>query len=270
MIGLELGCVAIVLLYVVVRARRDEKPTRFLSRLVLLMVASWIGENSVIHLYGFYAYSPDWSLFVDQVPIMIITIWPVVIHSAWDLAGHLAGSGARRIWLGSVLVFCDAWLIEPIAVQSGLWWWTVPGLFAVPPIGVLGWAFFAGLCMTCFDRERPLAALFVGPIGGHVLLLATWWGALRWISAPIPAWPAVALVAVLSALAMAFVIRRRLSQRVPLAEMLLRVPAASFFFVLLGIYGRGEWALIAWALAFGPPWMALTPWKSAKSVVPDR
>ena len=41
------------------------------------------------------------------------------------------------------------------------------------------------------------------------------------------------------------------------AEVNVRVPAAMFFLVLLAIYGRDDPALIAWVLAFVPPWLAL-------------
>jgi hypothetical protein len=39
--------------------------------------------------------------------------------------------------------------------------------------------------------------------------------------------------------------------------MLLRVPAAAFFFVLLALYGRTQPALVAWTLAFAPPYCSL-------------
>ena len=50
-----------------------------------------------------------------------------------------------------------------------------------------------------------------------------------------------------------------------------RVPAAAFFFVLLALYGRREPALIAYALAFAPPYLALTRWPHAHgSTAPSR
>ena len=41
-------------------------------------------------------------------------------------------------------------------------------------------------------------------------------------------------------------------------DLLLRVPAASVFFVLLALYARDDVMLIAYALAFVPPYLALT------------
>src|SRR3954465_1154321 len=83
----ELTCAAIVALYVA--ARRDAIPT-----LALLAVAGFVGEDSVIRAYGFYFYSPRWPLFLDRVPLLIVLIWPVVIHSAWRLGRALAPAWA--------------------------------------------------------------------------------------------------------------------------------------------------------------------------------
>jgi hypothetical protein len=44
---------------------------------------------------------------------------------------------------------------------------------------------------------------------------------------------------------------------VPLAELLVRLPGAAVFFVLLVVSARGSLALVAWALAFVPPYVAL-------------
>ncbi|PKN58337.1 MAG: hypothetical protein CVU56_06155 [Deltaproteobacteria bacterium HGW-Deltaproteobacteria-14] len=270
MIALELACVAIVALYLVVRVRRDPEPRAFLLRLLVLAVGAWIGEDACIRAYHFYAYSPRWSLFLDQVPLLIIAIWPVVIHSAWDLARRLTRDPRHVPLVGALIVLADASLIEPIAVQSGLWWWTEPGLFAVPPIGILGWAFYAGLAMLVFgQRRRSVAWVFPIASGGvHLLLLATWWGALRWVNGTIDPWPVVGLAWALSLTLAALSWRRGAGARVPRVELLLRVPAAGFFFVLLALHGADAWALVAYALAFAPPYLVMTAqsWRAPTQV----
>lgn len=268
MIALQLTCVAIVAFYVAVRLARApaaERP-RFVRRFALLTVASWLAENTVIHAYGFYYYSPRWSLFVDQLPLMIVLIWPVVIDSAALLAGRLLGPESRRApLLAAAIVLADASLIEPIAVKAGLWRWTEPGLFHVPPIGILGWSIFAAAALAVMasnERARrpgwtDAAILVIAPAVSHVVLVAVWWMLFRWINVTVPAWPVVA-AAWAGALALgAFALRRQLSARVPIIELLVRVPAAAFFFVLLALHGRDEPALVAYALAFAPPYLAL-------------
>lgn len=271
MIALQLTCVAIVALYVATRLVRASAAERgpFVRRFVLLTVASWLAENTVIHAYGFYYYSPRWSLFVDQLPLMIVLIWPVVIDSAAVLARRIVGPGARRPWaapaLAAAIVLADASLIEPIAVRAGLWRWTEPGLFAVPPIGILGWAIFAAAALAVFaevDRGRRPAwvdglIVLVAPAVSHVVLVALWWILFRWINVTVPAWPTVALAWLVLAGLAVVAWRRQLRTQIPLAELLVRVPAAAFFFVLLGLYGRELPALVAYALAFAPPYLAL-------------
>lgn len=132
---LELVCAAIVALYVVVRARRDPEPKRFLSRLFFVAVAGWTGEDSIIHAYDFYGYSREWTVLLDELPLMVLVIWPVVISSAWDLARRLAGDSTKAVLLGAAIVLFDASLIEPAAVRAGLWAWNEPGLFHVPHAG---------------------------------------------------------------------------------------------------------------------------------------
>ena len=265
MTALELVCLLIVAQFVVIRARRDPRPWAFVRRLGALAVAAWIGEDTCIRLYGFYEYAPSWTLWVDVTPLAVPLIWPVVVHSAWDLARYLLPPGSR--WVvpaAAAIVLADASFIEPIAVRAGLWWWTKPGLFAVPPVGVLGWALFALAALTMLTRwprllERPLGwlALWVGaPLACHALLLAAWWGALRWVSGPVPAWPAVAVAAAGSAWLTWRALRGHVRRRIPRAEMLARVPAATFFMVLLVAYGLEQPALVAWSLAFSPPYLA--------------
>jgi hypothetical protein len=251
LIALELACAAIVALYVL--ARREA-----VGALALLAVAGFVGEDSVIRAYGFYYYSPRWHLFIDRVPLMIAVIWPVVIHSAWTLGRRLA----PRAWaplVGAAIVLADASLIEPIAVHAGLWTWTEPGLFSVPPIGIIGWAYFAGAAMICLERARPVAAVALAPLVTHVLLVASWWLAFKWLSRTLEPWPfVVAVWIVLGGLAVAALRMRPGRGAAELRkDLLLRGPGAAFFFVLLVLYGRDSSALCAYSIAFVPPYLAL-------------
>ncbi len=268
MLILELSCVVIVAVYLAVRLRVEPERARLIRRLGLLMGASWIAENTVIHAYHFYQYSPRWSLFVDQVPLMIVVIWPIVITSAWDMmrALHGGAGGPRTVIAAAAMVFLDAYVMEPIAVEAGLWSWNEPGLFAVPPIGVLGWSFFTATALAVFDqveRRRLPPALdllvLVLPIPlVHALLVATWWGALRWVSHPIPAVAGVALAWILCAALALLAARHPAARRLARRDLLVRIPAAAFFFVLLGVHGRDNPALVVYAVAFSLPYWVLT------------
>jgi len=259
---LEVVCVVIVGIWLVGRlAVEPDRAARLmvLGRMAAMATAAWIAEDTAIRLYGFYFYAADrWTLFVDQVPLLVLIIWPVVVTSGIDLLGALRVPTTRWPLLLGALVVADAWFIEPVAVDAGLWTWTSPGPFTVPTIGVLGWGFYAvGVGVVVARQRSALWMLLVAPLLCHVLLLATWWGLLRWIAAPLPD----AVVAALGWLAAGVVVVAIARRRPPGLRRLVffRAPAAVFFFGLLAVYGRDadDVALVVWALAFAPPWLAL-------------
>jgi hypothetical protein len=269
MAAFQVTCVVVVALYWAVRLARAGTAAergRVASRLALLAVAGWVGEDTVIRAYGFYGYAPSWSLVLDRAPLLVACIWPIVIDSASQLARRIAPG--RVVLAAAALVLADAALIEPISVRAGLWAWTRPGVFAVPPIGVVGWAMFAGAAVAYFDaldrRRAPrwmdAGVIVVAPLATHAMLLAAWWGALKWASAPLSEWAAVAAAWVASAALAWTALRRRVGARVPRAELLVRVPGAAVFFVLLFVSVErtlASVALVTWTLAFVPPYLAL-------------
>lgn len=258
-------CLAIIALSFALAVARSRSRTQRAWRLVLLAVAAWIGEDTMIHAYGAYEYAPGWSLSLDGVPVLVPLIWPIVVHSAWQLASGLVGESARvgRVAVaGALLVLADAAFIEPIAVASGLWRWTLPGPFSVPFAGVLGWSWFAVAAIAWLEaRERgpgglarDLSVLVLAPLAAHALVLATWWGALRWVLF-VPSDRTAAALAWLVSLALsAPAARRRPGPRL-LPELSARVPAALVFFALL--LRLEDATLRAYALAFAPPYVVL-------------
>ena len=293
MIGVELVCLAVVVTYVLVRlARAGDAPLRhaFTVRFAVLAVASFVAEDTVIRAYGLQAYATDWSARLDHVPLVIVLSWPVVIDSAATLArAVLAGaplraraqrSSFRIALLGAAIVLADASLIEVIAARAGLWRWTEPGLFGVPVIGIVGWAVFAFVAILVLERARAaarLAVVVLAPLATHALLVSSYWLAFRWIrgerstaAAAGLAWGASVVVSSMVTNASA---RGRGLATVPVSELLLRLPGASFFFVLLAMTSSaparfaapdarsyavpdaGVLALLAYAAAFAPPYL---------------
>jgi hypothetical protein len=257
---LELCCSAVVALWVVLRfAAQPSGARRALAvQMVTVAVAAWIAEDSCIRVYGFYGYSADaWQIFVDRVPLLVLLIWPVVVTSAIDLAAALRVDVRRLPVVLLLLVVADAWFIEPIAVDAGLWSWTESGPFAVPTIGVLGWGCFAlGVGVVVARGLTVVLAVVVAPIVCHVLLLVLWWGTFRWL--PDPPHPFLhPSGAWLVAIGVVVAIVR--ARPVGLRRLVwLRAPAAVFFFALLWLHGRDEddGPLLVWSLAFAPPWLA--------------
>ncbi len=269
MILLQAACVGIVLVYAALRVHADRG---FPARFALLALAGLVGEDTMIRAYGFYAYAPSWWCFVDRVPLLIVVIWPVVIDSADALARALLGKDARdtdpRVaGLASAIVLFDAALIEPVAVRAGLWAWTAPGAFGVPPVGVLGWGFFALfvlLLLPRLGRLRPLV-LLLAPAATHLALVVSWWAALRWMRGVIAPWAAAMTALILGATLAALAWRRNLRARVRPRVLLLRAPGALFFFVLLAAHAR-EVELVVYAVAFAPPYLALLEARGARAL----
>ncbi|HRE87865.1 MAG TPA: hypothetical protein PK095_01885 [Myxococcota bacterium] len=262
--ALQLACLGIVLLYLLLRLRRPDRAV-FARRFGLLVASSWLAEDTAIRLYGFYFYDPGWWLFIDQVPLLIVCIWPVVIHSALDLIERWLPrlSPARLAVVGGFVILTDAALIEPIAVHCGLWRWTEPGLFEVPPIGILGWAYFTGLALWTWRRPMHRAwVLVVAPVGTHLLLLASWWGLFRHVNGTIEDGFAVGgsvVVAVGAALAIGRTTGAGgvTGSRPLLADGMMRAPGALFFFALLIGFALDRVALVAYTCAFAVPWLVL-------------
>lgn len=264
----ELSSLLILGAFLVVLARARPRPLRdSLREIGLLAGAAWIAEVSCIRLYAFYQYDAPWTLFLDVMPLLVAFIWPFVIISARELAialGFVDARGAPRVLAVFAIVLYDASLVEPIAVRAGLWSWNEPGLFGVPLIGVLGWAFFAALASALLDRlprrATPLL-LIAAPVATHLLLLAAWWGALRWILRGEIAPSAAAIASASISALLAFIVLRR-GRRADFTVMGPRIGAAILFFALLTWRGSDILPLVAYGAAFAVPYLLATDWRS--------
>jgi len=247
-------------------ATQAPRPARLLARAAIISASAWIAEESCILLYRFYDYHPGWNLFLDQVPLLIIVIWPVIIFSAMDLTSPLHGAHpGKGLLAGAAVVAADALFIEPLSVSAGLWSWRLPGVFNVPPIGILGWFFFALLCMRLLGDNRlkgPLNAydlrlLVIPVVGTHFLLLLSWWGALRWINFPLPVPAVIGVAWGVSFLMMVGIYKKQTGRGLNKRTLLLRIPAVLFFLVLLMVQTADPLPLALYAVAFVPPYVML-------------
>ena len=266
MLLLELAGISCGILYIFGYAAQAPRPVRFLARAVILSTSAWAAEESCILLYCFYDYHPGWYLFLDRVPLLIVVIWPVIIFSARELTSRLRRvHPGKGVFAGAAVVATDALFIEPLCVSAGLWSWNLPGLFNIPPIGILGWFFFALLCMCLMGNKRwkgtitayDLLLLVIPVAGTQFLLLLSWWGALRWINFPLPT-PAVVGLSWCVSLFMILIIHNKQTGRgIKKRTLLLRLPAAVFFFGLLVVKAADPFPLVAYAIAFVPPYVML-------------
>jgi hypothetical protein len=263
---LELVALSIIAIYVVAYTLGQPEKGHFFIRLVLVSAASWIAEESCILLYQFYSYSPAWTLFLADLPLLVIVIWPIIVHSAWDLASQMLRPGHRLLPLAAAaIVLTDASLIEPVGVHIGLWSWNEPGIFEVSPIGILGWAYFAFLCILLFEEGRRgngtrrinLLILVIPVIGTHLLLLITWWSAFRWLKITFDPRLAAGIVWALSLFSVYAILRNRTGTRVEKKTLLLRLLGALFLFTWLALNANDSTLLVVYGVAFAPPYLTL-------------
>jgi len=223
-----------------------------------LAVAAWLGEETCIAFYRFYAYAPAWHAFLLDVPLLVPLIWPLVVLSARGVARQLApaaGTLARAALVGAIVAF-DASLVEVVAVRAGYWRWAEPGHLDVPLLGVLGWGFFAFGASVARRSLLQIAGAFTAT---HVLVLAAWWGLFRWAARGELGALGFAPWALASMAGVAFALRARRRGRVLVPEVWgPRVLAASLFVALLVATSPAALAVGAQTALVALPYLAAT------------
>ncbi len=180
----QILCLPVLALSYIFLLRRAVEPRREAFNIAWLSVAAWVGEQTCISWYGFYAYSDAWAMKLGHVPVLVALIWPMVVLSARDVARALwpQRRGWRLALIVGAVVFFDASLIEVSAVRAGYWTWFEGGYLKVPLMGVVGWGCFAFVASFFLDAKgwRQRLAPVLTLAGTHILLVGLWWGAFRW------------------------------------------------------------------------------------------
>ena len=219
---------------------RENSLSSIILKFTVISVAGWINEETSIRIYHFYQYSPDWKLFIGNVPIMVIFVWPLVIHSGWELASQLMGGKKRHAHLvAALIIWIDASLIEIISVKAGFWSWNAPGIFNVPLIGIFGWVYFSFLSILVLrlKKERMSGAInFIFLLifltsGTHALIITSWWLLFRWMLFPLNMVYISPVAWLLSILFIYFIQRKSLDADVESNTLILRFLPSSFFFI---------------------------------------
>jgi hypothetical protein len=250
---------------------RAERRT-LLTTIVAIAFGAWLAEDTAILRYRFYAYPDWWWLKLDEVPALVIAIWPVVVISSRAVVTRLwpGLAGWRLAAAVGLAVTLDATLIETIAADASLWRWAEGGYLGVPLIGMLGWGAYAAAIVFALDfRPRGFAMpVWASPLIAlaltHALLVAMWWGGFRWFArGDLPlslAWVALGAGALFGAL---LFMRRREGRLVGAAVSLTRMLAASVFVVLL-MHSDTERTDALWIHlgAVALPYLASVDWRS--------
>lgn len=275
-------CLPVMLVAYAYSIMSAQDRARRVVEIIALAASGWIGEHTVIEAYQFYFYADGWWPKLGHVPLLVALIWPMVVLSARDVARYLFGDQStlkRALTVGGIVVF-DASIMEVIAVQAGFWEWFEPGYLNVPLMGIVGWGCFgfaATLWLDTLEKRGSVALLGSSPLvlvpATHLLLLAVWWGGLRWgLRGDLGTFGFVGF-AVLAALYAGKIVEAQLkrdddgteradgigSGKLPLMVTAPRVLATSVFIALLMSLGEGgpQWGHLAIAAV---PYAMATRW----------
>lgn len=243
----QLACVGVLAFaygWLLLKASAAERKTLALT-IVTIAIAAWAAEETSILRYRFYGYPDAWVPKIDEMPLLVAFIWPMVIVSSRAIVEVLFPklSVVQKTIAVGIAVVIDATLVETVAVASGLWGWVEGGYLGAPLIGMLGWGAFAA-AMT-FSLEHPKIPLWLTPVtalaGTHLLLVVLWWAFFRhFLRGELPPWSVYIGVAAILGLAAWLRSRGRL---IPIALTIPRVAATSVFVVLLVMHASLELVL---------------------------
>lgn len=293
----QLACVAVLAVaygLLTVQTPRGERGRLWLL-VGLIAVGAWLGEETSILRYRFYGYPDDWWLKLDEVPLLVVAIWPLVVLTA-DQVIRALWPGLSRVGHAAAIaamVFVDASLVETVAVAADLWFWVEGGYLGAPLIGLVGWAAYAfsiALFLPAAPGSKAEASRLATWLGGtsaralaggvtfqkmsalivtllvslavtHALLVVCWWALFRHaLRGALPEEIAYGVLA-LGALAAAWLWRR--GRRMPLGVAGPRALATSVFVVLLVLYADGP-PLYLHFLAVALPYFAILELRLAR------
>lgn len=249
-----------------------ESRRRFVGDVFIIGFGAWIAEDTSILRYDFYRYPDWWWLKLDEVPLLVVAIWPVVVLSSRAVLDRLVpGLSGWKLALGvGIAVTIDATLIETIAADARLWRWSEGGYLGVPLIGMLGWGAYAAAITWAmnFQPQRFSLPRWAAPLlalgGTHMLIVAMWWGGLRFfLRGELPVWFVWIAVGALGTCALRL-LRQRSPERLVSASIALpRMLASSVFVVLLAHSSHPDsWALWVHLGAVALPYLASVDWRS--------
>ena len=273
----QLLCLPIIgIAYAALFAQSNRRAALALEVLILA-TAGALSEHSAIALYGFYEYAEGWWLPLGHVPLLVAMIWPLVLLSAREVACTLwpQRTATLRTAIIVAIVLFDASLMEIVAVDAGYWRWFESGYMGVPLMGMTGWGCFALAVAMVGKRldgrawQFPVAIIAIAAIT-HLLLLAIWWGALRWFLRDALPPSSLLVYGIFSAWYAMNVWRTPSERRLPTLTAMPRLVAATAFFILLAQSTSPEspwiWGHVALAAM---PYLLATRWPSPMSSVRD-
>jgi hypothetical protein len=266
---LEAFSVLLAAFYLVLRLREPSTRQRTLIRLVSVAVAAALADDLAGWLFGVHQYSSDFTYFIHRSPWLFGPLCAIAIDAAWRLAlcFHDAANWRAPV-IASVIFLGDALVALPIATAADLVHWRLPGIFGVPPVALCAWCAFGAACFALWhynDKATTTRRLWwdalvmpIPPALTLLVLLATWWGLWRWVSAPWNGLVVVLLAWWPAAAAAAWFLTVRLRDHVPEVVIWPRLFVTAFAFIVTLTFASS--LLLVFLFAFALMHGTVAPW----------
>ncbi len=90
--------------------------------------------------FGHYAYGPGLGVQARGVPLLAAAAWAMMARPAWVVAGLVARSPLRRVFVAAGALTAWDVFLDPRMVREGYWTWPGGGRYEdVPLTNFLGW-----------------------------------------------------------------------------------------------------------------------------------
>lgn len=141
-----------------------HKPQRLQNYAIMILVAvlgfaiEVVGVKTGV-LFGNYYYGTALGPKLMGVPLLIGVNWFFLTYAATLIAGKMVGNTVLRIILASSMVVVYDFVMEPVAVYTGMWYWTGG---KIPMQNYLMWFITAAFFVFLFSKfakgsRNPLA-----------------------------------------------------------------------------------------------------------------
>lgn len=133
-------------------------------------VIEWIGIHTS-YLFGNYQYGSVLGFKFDGVPLIIGLNWVLLTFGASAIVNKWKIPLLLKALVAGALMTALDWLIEPVAVKSGFWWWENG---SIPVYNYICWMIFSTLfCYWVLKRKTvETNKVSIGLFGIIVLFFA--------------------------------------------------------------------------------------------------
>jgi uncharacterized membrane protein len=129
--------------FAIIHAMKTSKKNRWQSVLLLIMLFVYGASLEFLGIVtGNYVYAPEVVMIFGIFPLSITLAWVGIIYSVMKIAERLNLPSWLRILTTTLIALSLDWGMDPMAVQLGLWTWTIKGpYYDIPGFNFIGWFF---------------------------------------------------------------------------------------------------------------------------------